>query len=101
MYLCFADLHFVVQWLDGCESPMYDTIQARDLVPPMEMDVLDVTEGVECQARFNQRFYRIRVIASGMERCMYCYALQVCVWGGGGLGMVEGGGENFIVTGTL
>ena len=61
---CFTDRYFLIQRLDS-EPTMYDTVSARDITHPEGVHVLDLKPGDGCQASYEHRHYRVKVIAAG------------------------------------
>ena len=45
---------------------MFDTIPARNVTPPEGVDILDVKPADHCQASHENRYYRVKVLATGM-----------------------------------
>ena len=44
---------------------MYDTVPARDVTPDEGIDVLDLKPGDRCQASYEHRHYRVKIVAAG------------------------------------
>ena len=63
--------YFVVRWLDDA-SLKYDTVQSKDVIPPDESsDVLHLSPGTQCKARFQGKEFGVEIIATG-EFCAVC-----------------------------
>lgn len=58
------DLHFIVLWSKQ-EEELYDIIHAKDIIPPPEVDVLDIKKEAECRAKFETKIYDVVIIAKG------------------------------------
>ena len=52
-----------MQWRN--EQDLYDTIPAKDIVPPPETERLDVVVGTKCQAQYEGAMYDVEIIARG------------------------------------
>ena len=86
MTYCFAvfcqDLFFVVLWSQE-EEQMYDVIHAKDIIPPPEVDVLDVKEETECRAKFQTKIFDVIIIARGTQYIYFCngrgHIIYVCL----------------------
>ena len=59
----FTDLFFLVEWME--HDTMYDVIQAKNIVPPDDMDILDVKPGVTCRTSYEGRCYKVKIVARG------------------------------------
>lgn len=64
IHLFLTDLHVLIQWLDS-EDVLFDTIQARYITPPENVDVLDLKPGDHCRALYESRHYSVNVLAVG------------------------------------
>ena len=62
-FVC-QDLHFVVLWSKE-EEQLYDIIHAKDIIPPSDVDVLDIQKEAECRAKFQTKIYDVVIIAKG------------------------------------
>ena len=60
----FADLLFVVQWIEEHDT-VYDVIQAKNIIPPDDLDILDVKPEVLCRTSYEGRFYKVKIVARG------------------------------------
>ena len=79
----FADLFFLVQWIEERDT-IYDVIQAKNTVPPDDLDILDVKPGVMCQTSYEGRFYKVKIFACG--KWSVSSTIQLVRLGGGGGG---------------
>ena len=59
-----VDTYYLIKWLEEDED-LYDVIAAKDVVPPEDCDILDVTPGMICRIMFNSKFYAAKVVTSG------------------------------------
>lgn len=66
-----------MNWI-GDEEELYDVL-ARDIIPEVGSDVIDVVPGEKCRARFSGSVYDIKVIACGKMHCkfMSCTSLSL------------------------
>lgn len=64
LVLVSQDLHFVVLWSKE-EEQLYDIIHAKDIIPPPEVDILDIQKEAECRAKFETKIYDVVIIAKG------------------------------------
>ena len=70
----FSARYFVVRWLD--DASKYDTVQSKDIIPLDEsLDVLHLSPGTQCRARFQGKEFRVEIIATG-EFCAGLYMLK-------------------------
>lgn len=54
------------------EQDLIDTLPAKSIVPPDDMDVLDIQPSTSiCRAAFEGRFYTVKIIAKGKQLCVY------------------------------
>ena len=66
-----TERYFLIQWLD-CDPAMYDAIPARDVTPLEGIDILDLIPGDRCQASYEHRHYRVKIMAAGKGiKCAY------------------------------
>ena len=63
---------------------MYDVIQAKNTVPPDDLDILDVKPGVMCQTSYEGRFYKVKIFAR--DKWSVSSSIQLVRLGGGGGG---------------
>jgi len=52
-----------VNWVG--EKDLTDVVAAKDVVPPEDTDILDVSAGMICRVSFSSKFYAARVVKSG------------------------------------
>ena len=52
-----------MEWKDDRNT--FDTLQAKDVVPPVGTDLLNIPNQTECAALFKGRLYNVIVISSG------------------------------------
>lgn len=67
-----SERYFLIKWLDSSEPDLYDTVPARDVTPPEGIDVLDLKPGDYCQACYDHRHYRVKIMASGKDIKCVC-----------------------------
>ena len=67
-----TERYLLIEWMDG-EDAMFDTVPARVVTPPEGVDVLDLKCGDFCQACYERRHYRVKVVAAGKDLCSNVY----------------------------
>ena len=55
---------------------MYDVVSAKDVVPPEEVDILDVVPGTVCRASYSGQYYKARIIECGIIIILYQVAIS-------------------------
>ena len=58
-----TERYLLIQWIDA----MFDTVPARVITPPEGVDVLDLKCGNFCQASYEHRHYKVKVVAAGKD----------------------------------
>ena len=61
-----TERYLLIQWIDS-EDAMFDTVPARVITPPEGVDVLDLKCGDFCQASYEHRHYKVKVMAAGKD----------------------------------
>ena len=46
------DTFFLINWLDESDPDLHDVVSAKSVVPPEDVETLDVTEGMICSVFF-------------------------------------------------
>ena len=65
-YLLAIETYFLVNWMDDPEGDdMYDVVSSKMVVPPDEIDILDVTPGAVCKVAFHGSYYKAKVLEVG------------------------------------
>lgn len=60
----------MVRWQD--DPLAYDTMPAKDIVPPEGTDVLNVKVGTKCSAVFKGKEFGVDIVASGKANTCMC-----------------------------
>ena len=63
------------------QTQIFDVVASKNVVPPENKSIFDVTPGTVCRVFFNAQYYRAKVIETGMLLyihvilclCMYAY----------------------------
>ena len=63
--MVIADLYFLVNWVG--ENDKMDVVAAKEVVPPEDTDILDVSAGMICRVSYSSKFYAARVMKSGKQ----------------------------------
>lgn len=67
-FILETERYLLIQWIDS-EDAMFDTVSARVITPPEGVDVLDLKCGDFCQASYEHRHYKVKVMAAGKWKC--------------------------------
>ena len=55
-----------MNWIDDPEGDdMYDVVNSKMVVPPDEVDILEVTSGTFCKVAFGGSYYKAKVLEVG------------------------------------
>ena len=69
IYIFLVELHFLIQWLEDEDEPLYDVVPARDIRVPEGSEVVNLAPGDKCGATFDNNLYNAEVVATGMLHC--------------------------------
>lgn len=62
---CNIDTFFLINWLDEVEDDLYDVVPSKNIVPPEDMEILDVAPGTICRAAYSGQFYKAKIVDRG------------------------------------
>lgn len=62
-----VDTFFLINWLDEEDPNLYDVVAAKLVVPPEEVNILDVTPEMVCRVSYSGEFYKAQVIDRGIR----------------------------------
>ena len=65
--MLIVDTYFLINWLET-DGNLHDVVAARNVVPPEDYDILDLTPGMPCRVIYNSKFYPAQIVNSG--KCM-------------------------------
>ena len=60
---CISDIYFLINWIK--EPDLFDVVHSKSVVPPDDMNILDIIPGVVCKVAYSGQFYQAKVIAVG------------------------------------
>ena len=60
------DTFFLINWLDESDPDLHDVVSAKSVVPPEDVETLDVTEGMICRVFFSGQYFKAKIVDKGM-----------------------------------
>ena len=64
-FLAVTDTYFLINWLDDSDPDLYDVVSAKLVVPPEEVEILDVIAGTVCRVSYSGQYFKAEVLDKG------------------------------------
>ena len=54
-----------MNWLHDTDTDLFDVVQSKCVVPPEEIDILDIVPGTVCKVAFTGEYFRANIVQLG------------------------------------
>lgn len=65
LLILFVETFFLINWLEEDDPNLYDIVPSKDVVPPEDVDVLDIKRDTVCRVSYSGMYYKAKIIQQG------------------------------------